>query len=240
MGKKTNGQTQASEPSYYRTTIKQWPHSERPREKLLQFGPQALSEAELLAILIRTGIRGATAVDIAKKLLTEGRTLASLSKLTPHELQRFGVGMSKAVTLVAAFELARRINQVQDETLIIQGPEDVVTFMAPIMRDLRQEEFWVVLLSSSNKVLDRKRITVGILNSSLVHPRECYADAIVQRAAAVIFVHNHPSGNPEPSADDIEITQQLVESGKILGITLHDHIIIAGKSFTSFAQRNLL
>ncbi|MCX7984175.1 MAG: DNA repair protein RadC [Bacteroidetes bacterium] len=240
MKKRRNENAHTPEPTFYRTTIKEWPRSERPREKLLQVGSQALSDAELLAILIRTGVKGITAVDIAKKLIAESRTLQTLAKLSPHELQRFGLGMSKAVTLAAAFELARRLSQQGSDTLTIHGPEDVVAFMSPLLRDLRQEEFWVVLLSSSNRVIDRKRITVGLLNSSLVHPRECYADALVQRAASVIFVHNHPSGNPEPSNDDIEITKQLSDAGKILGITLHDHVIIAGSLYTSLAQRNIV
>lgn len=233
-------QQQVSEAAFYRTTIKQWPENERPREKLLQGGAQNLTEAELLAILIRTGVRGATAVDIAKKLLSEGRTLRSLARMSPAELQKFGLGKSRAVTVVAAFELARRFLSTEETSPVIQSPTDVVNWMAPVLRDLRHEEFWALLLTSSNRLIARQKITVGILNSSLVHPRECYAEALVQRAAAVIFVHNHPSGNPEPSAEDIEITHQLVEAGKILGITLHDHVIIAGKSYTSFVERNLL
>lgn len=229
-----------SEATFYHTTIKQWPKQERPREKLLEAGAQNLTEAELLAILIRTGVKGATAVDIAKKLLSEGRTLRSLARMSPTELQKYGLGTSRAVTIVAAFELARRLLVTDEASPIIQSPADVVTRMAPLLQDLRHEEFWALLLTSSNRLITRQKITVGILNSSLVHPRECYAEAVVQRAAVVIFVHNHPSGNPEPSREDIEITHQLVDAGKILGITLHDHVIIAGKAYTSFAERNLL
>jgi len=240
MEKQGEDKPQVFEATYYRTTIKEWPENERPREKLLHSGAQTLTEAELLAILIRVGIRGATAVDIAKKLLSEGRTLRTLARMSVGELQQYGLGKSKAITLAAAFELARRFMATEESLQTIQSPEDVAHIMAPVLRDLRHEEFWALLLTSSNALISRQKITVGILNSSLVHPRECYAEAIVQRAAAVIFVHNHPSGNPEPSREDIEITHQLVEAGKILGITLHDHIIIAGNSFVSFNERNLL
>ncbi len=229
-----------TEPCYYHTTIKEWPASERPREKLAEYGPQNLSEAELLAILIRTGMKGVTAVDLAKKLLSEGRTLRSLARLTIGELQNYGLGKNKAITIIAAFELARRLEIAQESIPVIQSPEDVVKCLGPLLRDLRHEEFWVLLLTSSNRLIARHKITVGILNSSLVHPRECYAEALVQRAAAVIFVHNHPSGNAEPSQEDIEITKQLAEAGKILGITLHDHVIIAGNTYTSFVERSLL
>lgn len=229
------------EGSYYHTKIRDWPAGERPREKLAQHGSAALTEAELLAILIRTGTRGATAVDIAKKLLTETQSLRAISRMSLSDLTRRGIGQARAAAIVAAFELHRRI-PTEDMAKVpsLSTPEDVVERFRPKLADLMHEEFWVLLLSSSNRLVREIRVTVGTLNTSLVHPRECFHDAIKEKAAAVVFLHNHPSGNPEPSQEDLMVTRQLVESGRILGIPVHDHIIIAGSRYVSFAERGLL
>jgi DNA repair protein RadC len=229
------------EPSFYHTTIKQWPSGERPREKLMKQGPASLSEAELLAILLRSGSQGVTAVDLAKKLLSDHRSLRDLARMSVADLNRLGIGRVRAASVVAAFELQRRV-QASDgaERPILQAPEDVARIFSPKLRDLQHEEFWALLLTTSNRLVRERRITSGTLNSSLVHPRECFAEAITEKAASVIFVHNHPSGNPEPSQDDIAITKQLSEAGRILGIPVYDHIIIGGGQFSSFAQRGLL
>ena len=223
----------------YRATIKQWPEGDRPREKMSQRGPEALTEAELLAILIRTGTKGSTAVDIAKKLLADGRTLQDLAGMSPAEFKAFQVGHARASAIIAALELSRRL-QPLDAQPVIRTPEDVAKRFFSKFRDVKHEEFWTLLLSSSNRIVSERKITSGTLNTSLVHPRECFKPAIRESAASVIFLHNHPSGNPEPSAEDIAVTKQLVESGRILGIPVHDHIIIAGTSFTSFADRGLI
>ncbi|MBM4167589.1 MAG: JAB domain-containing protein [Ignavibacteria bacterium] len=229
------------EGSYYHTKIRDWPEGERPREKLSRHGANSLTEAELLAILIRTGTRGATAVDVAKKLLSETRSLRELARMNVSDLTRRGIGPARAATIVAAFELHRRIPPDDTAKLpTISSPEDVVHWFLPKLTDLMHEEFWVLLLSSSNKLLKALRVTVGTLNTSLVHPRECFHEALKEKAAAVVFMHNHPSGNAEPSQEDITITRQLVESGRILGIPVHDHIIIAGSRYVSFAERGLL
>jgi len=229
------------EGSYYHTKIRDWPEGERPREKLGRYGSASLSDAELLAILIRTGTRGATAVDLAKKLLTETRSLRELARMSVSDITRRGIGQARAATIVAAFELHRRIPpDDSSKAPSMSSPEDVVQWFLPRLTDLMHEEFWVLLLSSSNKLLKDIRVTVGTLNTSLVHPRECFHDALKEKAAAVLFLHNHPSGNPEPSQEDLTVTRQLVESGKILGIPVHDHIIIAGSRYVSFAERGLL
>jgi len=226
------------EPAYYHTTIKQWPEGERPREKLVAYGPASLSEAELLAILIRTGSKGATAVDLAKKLFTEQRTLRDVARMSVVDLERFGIGRARATAIVAAFELSRRLPGSDGESKpVFRTPEDVSRRYVPRLRDHKHEEFWVLLLSTSNQLLREIKITQGTLNSSLVHPRECFSEALKEKAASVIFVHNHPSGNPEPSQEDMAITKQLVEAGRILGIPVYDHIIVADSSFTSLAQR---
>jgi DNA repair protein RadC len=229
------------EPSFYHTTIKQWPEGERPREKLMHRGSASLTEAELLAILIRSGSRGATAVDLAKKLLSDQRTLRDLARMSVVDLGQLGIGRVRAAAIVAAFELGRRLPASAGAGRpVVRAPEDVTVVFLPRLRDLQHEEFWVLLLSTSNQLMRDVRITSGTLNSSLVHPRECFSEALKEKAASVIFVHNHPSGNPEPSEEDLSITRQLTEAGKILGIPVYDHIVVGGAQFVSFAQRGLL
>ena len=239
--KQHHEKTQVSEPTFYHVPIPSWPADERPREKLLHRGAGNLTDAELLAILIRMGSKGVTAVDLARRLFMDERTLREISSLSIEEIIKHGIGESRAIAIAAAFELAKRLPETKrKERFIIQSPEDVVQRFGAKFKDLVQEEFWVFPLNSVNRILEPKQITKGILNSSLAHPRECFREAITQSAAAVIFVHNHPSGNPEPSQDDIAITKQLIEAGKIIGITVHDHIIIAADRFVSFADRRLL
>jgi DNA repair protein RadC len=157
------------------------------------------------------------------------------------DLSHLGIGLVRAASIVAAFELLRRLPASEGTSRpTLQSPEDVTRIYSPKLRDLRHEEFWALLLTTANHLMREVRITSGTLNSSLVHPRECFAEAVKERAASVIFVHNHPSGNPEPSQEDLAITKQLVESGKVLGIPVYDHIIVGGAQFTSFAQRGLL
>ncbi len=225
----------------YRTAIKDWPEDDRPREKLERRGPAHLSEAELLAILIRTGKKGSTALDLGRFLLSGGRTLREVAQMSLSDLVAAGIGKARATSIVAACELARRLPASGGkEKPLFHGPEDVAALYVPKLRDLRHEEFWALLLNSANRLVAEYKITSGTLNSSLVHPRECFQEALKQSAASVIFLHNHPSGNAEPSQEDIGITRQLVESGKILGIPVHDHIIVAGSTFASFADRGLL
>jgi DNA repair protein RadC len=225
----------------YRTTIKDWPEGDRPREKLEHKGAGVLSEAELLAILIRTGNKGASALDLAKRLLSAGKTLRDVAQMTVHDFAEVGIGKARATSIIAACELSRRFpSSMGKEKPVLHSPEDVAQIFVPKLRDLKHEEFWVLLLTSANSLIADKMITSGTLNSSLVHPRECFQDALTHSAASVIFVHNHPSGNAEPSQEDVAITKQLVESGKVLGIPVHDHIIVAGGTFTSFADRGLI
>ncbi len=233
--------SQISEPAFYRTRIKDWPVDERPREKLLHRGAEVLSEAELLAILVRTGSKGVTAVDLARKLLAEGRSLRDLARMTVADFAEYGVGAARACSLVAAFEIVRRLPFSDgEEKPVLRSPLDVAKRFGPKLRDLQHEEFWSLILNSASRLIAEVRITTGTLNASLVHPRECFQPAIKWNGASVIFVHNHPSGNPEPSQEDLAITKQLAEAGKILGIPVHDHIIVAGHSATSLAERMLL
>lgn len=230
------------EPSTYHSKITDWPKDERPREKLMSHGAAVLSDAELLAIIIRSGTGRITAVDVAKAILTEYGSLGGLASRSFQDLRQFkGLGEVKSLTLVAAFELGRRISSNRTEAKYqISSPEDVARRFQPLLRDLKQEKFIVLLLDSANHLIRDVTVTAGILNSSLVHPREVFQKAISEPAASIILLHNHPSGNPEPSSEDIQITRQLVEAGKIIGIPVHDHIILTAHSFTSFAERGLL
>ncbi len=230
------------ESSSYHTKIKDWPESERPREKLINAGSDALTEAELLAILIGSGTGKITAVDLAKRLLVEYKNLRAIAGLSVGDLQHFkGIGEARAVSIVAAFELARRLHSLpEEERHNIRTPDDVAERFIPRLRDMKQEMFIVLLLNSANRIMKEITVTRGLLNSSLTHPREVFRSAIVESAASVILLHNHPSGNPEPSQEDISITKQIVEASKVVGIPVHDHIIIAGNSYTSFADRGLL
>jgi DNA repair protein RadC len=225
-----------------RGSVKEWPSGDRPREKLLGKGPSALTETELLALLLRTGTGSSSAVDLARDLLSGGRSLRMLGSRTPAELMRVhGIGPAKAVELVAAFEIGRRMQAEPEEPWpVIHSPEDVARHMVPLLRERATEAFFVLLLDAKNALRAKVEITSGTLNASLVHPREVYKAAIDQRAASIIVVHNHPSGNPEPSREDTEVTRQLAEAGRIVGIPLHDHLIVAGDRFTSLAERGLL
>jgi DNA repair protein RadC len=224
--------------------ITAWPEDERPREKLEKHGAASLSEPELLAILINSGSGKRTALDLARLMLHEHESLRRLSELSVADLKRGtfkGIGRVKAIVLVAAFELARRIQSSDAKSSDpIRSPEDVAKMFGPKLRDKKQEEFIVVILNSANRIIRERTITKGLLNSSLTHPREVFREAILENAASIILIHNHPSGNTEPSREDIQITKQLVEAGKIIGIPVHDHIIIAGASYTSMMERGVL
>lgn len=222
--------------------ITDWPPEERPREKLMRRGAAGLSDAELLAIIIRSGAGRTTAVEAARRLLVSLGALTHLATRSFQELRiARGIGPAKAVAIVAAFELGRRAAaERRGERLRISSPEDVVRAYQPLQRDLRQEQFTVLLLDSANRLLRDVTVTSGTLNSSLVHPREVFRPAIAEPAAGIILLHNHPSGNPEPSTEDLHVTRQLVEASRIIGIPIHDHIILAGEAYASFAERGLL
>ncbi|MCC6395914.1 MAG: DNA repair protein RadC [Bacteroidetes bacterium] len=219
-----------------------WPVDERPREKLLRQGIHTLSDAELLALILRTGSSESSALDLARTLLVRERSLRTIGSRTPGELMRQkGIGPAKALELLAAFEIGRRAQAEQEEVRpVFRSPEDVARRMVPLLRDRKTEVFYVLVMDAKNALKIDVELSVGTLNASLVHPREVYKVAIDNGAAAIIVVHNHPSGNPEPSNEDVEITRQLAEAGKIIGIPLHDHMIVAGDRSTSLAERGLL
>lgn len=223
--------------------IKELPLDDRPREKLLLRGPQSLSNAELIAILLRTGTKGKSVVTLAQELLQKEKNLANLSSKSVGALTKNnGIGKDKAATLVAAFELAKRI-LFQQKFLIdkkITSPEEIAELLIPLLKDEIKEKFMVICLNRANKIICKEVITIGTLDTSVVHPREVFKVAIDNNAASIIIAHNHPSGNPEPSNEDISITRKLVEAGKIMDIPVFDHIIIAGNNYTSFVEKRLI
>ncbi len=222
-------------------SIRDWREDERPRERLMLHGASSLSDAELLAILIGHGTRRFSALDAAKALIDRFESLNGLLSADFSALKSIkGIGDAKAVTLVAAFELSRRI-QAEPFNLKkpVKTPEDAARYFIPKFRGITHELFYTLLLNSSNQVFREILVSKGSLNASVVHPREVFRTAITESAASVILMHNHPSGNTEPSGEDLKITKILKEAGEILGIKVLDHIIIAGSGFTSFVQRGL-
>jgi len=222
--------------------ITRWPKNERPRERLLQHGSQYLTEAELLGILIGKGTRKKTAVDLARELLDRYGSLQRLFSCSPSELTAVkGIGSAKAAIVSAAFELVRRIqSQKNAGKPSFKRSSDVANQYIPLMRDLRKEVFKVLLLNRANRLIKEVFISEGTLDASIVHPRDVFREALLESAAGVILIHNHPSGNPSPSEEDLRITKQLVEAGRLLGIKVYDHIILAGESHRSLADEGLL
>ncbi len=222
--------------------ITRWPKKERPRERLLQHGPQPLTEAELLGILLGKGTRKKTAIDLARELLDQYESLQKLFSRSPSELMKVkGIGSAKAATLSAAFELVRRIQSQKSGTKVsFKRSSEVFEHYLPLMRDLRKEVFKVLLLNRANRLVKEVTISEGTLEASIVHPREVFREALLEPAAGIILIHNHPSGNASPSEEDLRITKQLVEAGRLLGIKVYDHIILAGESYRSFADEGLI
>lgn len=226
-----------------RYRIKEWPAGERPRERLRAAGADALSARELIAILIGSGTEGSSAMDVATALLGACQgSLRRLAALPPVELQRTtGVGPATAARLVAALELGRRLAREGPlDRGRVRGPRDIYERCAPAMRDLQQEEFRVLLLNTQHAVTHEVVVTRGILDASVVHPREVFRAAIAESASAMLLVHNHPSGDPTPSAEDRQVTQQLAAAGTVLGIPVLDHVIIGDARYVSFVEAGLL
>ncbi len=215
---------------------------EQPREKLVDHGPDVLTDAELLAILIRSGSRKMNVVDTTRKLLSH---FGSLSRLTRQDWQSLcdipGMGKVKALTLVAAFELARRINSdFGEQEIKFTRPEHVNQFFGPRLRDLDKEVFVAAYLNSGKRLLGYDKLTIGGAQSTIVDVPEIFRKALLNKANGLIVVHNHPSGVKRPSQADIRITQKMVETGKTLDLPVHDHIIICGNDFYSFASEGML
>ena len=222
-------------------TIHDLPAEERPRERLVKFGEQALSAQELLQLILGRGIAGESVTVTAQKLLSKFGSLQKLAEASIEELSSIkGIGLAKAAQIKAVFEIGRRLStQVPPyKSKELSDPKKVYQLIKSKLKDYHKEHFYIISLNSRNHSI--AEVSVGNLNTSIVHPREVFAEAIKNKAASVIFVHNHPSGDPEPSEDDLVITKRLVEAGKILGIEVGDHIIITKNGFFSFKDKGLI
>lgn len=222
-------------------TIHDLPAMERPRERLSKLGVEALSAQEIISLILGRGTAGESVTILAQKLLSVFGNIKNMSAASPEQLMKIkGIGPAKAAQLVAAFEIGKRM-EVSGEAVNPQvtKPEIIITQIKPLLKGKKKEYFILVSLDTRNRIITRKTISIGSLNSSIVHPREVFKEALAASAASVIFVHNHPSGDPTPSDDDIAITKRLAEAGKLLGIDVLDHIVICDNDHVSMKARNL-
>ena len=231
----------AAESPAYTTMIRDMPQGERPRERLRDYGAASLSNSELIAILLRTGLEGESVVNMSVRLLSSFGGLAGLGRATFGEMcSQKGISEAKACQLRAAFELGRRLVSLHPEDrAVIHSPEDVANLLGAEMAILNQEHLRVLLLDTKNHVTAVSEIYIGNVNSSIVRPAEVLRPAVRDNSASIILVHNHPSGDPTPSPEDVAITRQIRESGELLGIDVLDHIILAGRRHVSLKERSL-
>ena len=220
--------------------IKDLPKIERPREKLIAKGVENLKDSELLAILLRTGTIGKNVIEIASQILSK-YSKKRLLQMTYNDLSKIsGIDSAKATTLLAAFELSKRALEVNDTNLpVISDAKDAVAQLSD-MRDLKKEHLVALYLNAKNQLVHKETISMGTLNANLVHPREVFEPALKYTAAQIIATHNHPSGDPKPSEDDLEVTKRLTEAGKMMGIEVMDHVIISKNSYFSFKEEKIL
>ena len=221
--------------------IKDMIASERPRERLLKYGHESLSNAELIGLILRTGTHKENAVTLANRLLKK----FPLNELGAKRLSQFqeikGIGLAKACQLIAAFELGRRCASLTGhEKISIRSSRDAANILAPEMEDLDKEHFIILLLDTRHNLIKKERIFIGTLDNSVIHPREIFKPAIIESSSAIIIAHNHPSGDPSPSNDDIEITAKLKQAGKLIGIEVLDHVIIGKNSSYSFMDHEMI
>jgi len=223
-------------------TLRDVPNEERPRERMRRFGAGALSNAELLAILLRTGTVSESAVIVAQRILSECGSLRNLVDMSFDQLIAIrGVGEAKALQIQAGIELGKRLAGTKHaDAPTIRSPQDAADVVMEEMRYLKQEHFACLFLNTKNQVIAVETLSVGSLNASIVHPREVFRAAIRRSSAAIICVHNHPSGDPTPSREDLEVTERLTEAGHIVGIDVLDHLIIGDQKFVSLKERGLM
>jgi len=222
-------------------TIHDLPKDERPRERLVRFGEQVLSAQELLQLILGRGVAGESVAVTAQKLLAQFGSLQKLAEASIEELSSIkGIGLAKAAQIKAAFEIGRRLSTQAPtyKSKELTDPEKVYRLIKSKLRDYYKEHFYIIALNSRNYSI--AEISVGSLNASIVHPREVFAEAIKNKAASVILAHNHPSGDPEPSEDDLVITKKLIKAGEILGIAVADHIIITRNNYFSLKAQGLI
>ena len=226
-----------------RIPINKWSEDDRPREKLLLKGRTSLSDAELIAVLIGSGNKKESAVELSKRILSSyNNELNTLGKLSVKELMQFkGVGEAKAISIIAALEIGRRRKAEEKvDKLVVQSSKSAYDVVSDVLEDLNHEEFWLILLSRSNKVLGRKLIGKGGISGTVADIKIIFKEALLGQSSAIIVAHNHPSGNLKPSQADIQLTKKIKESGELLTIPLLDHIIVGDKSYYSFADEGIL
>lgn len=225
----------------YSVAIRDMPSDERPRERLAKYGAGSLSSAELLAILLRTGTRQCSALRLAELLLAQFGSVRGLASADLDALARVhGVGKVKAIQIAACAELGQRMQADAAERPAIACPEDVVRVVGISFADQKKEHFLELLLDAKGRLLKQVVVSIGTLDASLVHPREVFREAVTASAASIVVVHNHPSGDPTPSAADRSVTERLVEAGKLMDIAVLDHVIVAGSRWISFKQQGWL
>jgi DNA repair protein RadC len=222
--------------------IKEMPQFERPRERLLTLGADKLSDAQLLAIILRTGCGTKNALSLAMEIINRFGSLRSIDAATHKELREItGLGDAKIAQLKAAFEIGKRlVAEKACSGAVFQGSQSVYEYFAPRLKTLSQEKFYCLILDVKNRLIKEYEVSSGTLNESLIHPREAFKEAIRVAGAAVIFVHNHPSGDPEPSPKDLAITERLKQTGEIIGIKVLDHVIVGDGRYVSLANRGHL
>lgn len=225
------------------SSIKSWAEADRPREKLLTHGRTVLSDAELIAILIGSGTQSLSAIDVGKNILSEvNNDLNHLAKFSVKELMKFrGIGQAKAISIIAALELGRRRKEsaVQEKPKIVSS-QDAYDLLKSVMLDLHHEEFWVIMLNRANRVIRMKRVSSGGISGTVADVKIIFKEAIDQMASALILAHNHPSGNRNPSEEDVRLTRKMKESGQLLDIPVLDHIVFAEDKYYSFADEAML
>jgi DNA repair protein RadC len=223
-------------------TVRDLPPTERPRERILQLGPEAVSVPELLALILGRGVRGESVMVTSQRLLSKFGDLESIADSSLEELcQVKGIGLAKACQIKAAFELGKRLESYPKKGgAVVRSPENVLNEVRSKLKGKKKEHFLTLFLDTRSRVIGIAPVSVGSLDSSLAHPREVFKEAISANAASVIFVHNHPSGDPQPSEDDIKITRRLVEAGTIVGIEVLDHVIVADRAFVSLKGMKLI
>lgn len=227
--------------SYHVVGMKELPEEMRPREKLVKLGEGRLDEHELLAIILGIGTTKINALELAKQLMIKYKTLRRLREASLEELMaEHGIGTAKAVSIKAAIELGRRLTLCQEAKPVITSPEDVKMLVMEEMRYLDREHFKVIYLDRKGGIIVAEDISVGGLHSSMAHPREVFKNAVKRSAASVILVHNHPSGDPSPSSEDVETTRRLAEAGQIVGIEVLDHVIIGDNKYCSMKSKGLI